>query len=278
LKQKLFNIYGFLSSFKYPKVLKEAIKAISGETIYSNREHLRLAGEWLLYMQNQDNGYSRKFSFIGGRDKSYTETTGYIIPSLIELGKYLKDERFINSALKAGKWLLEIQNSDGSFSEIDSGKPFAFDTGQCLIGLNYLYKYTNDEIYFKSAKKAAYWLKENQEEDGSWEKVAYNNQKHTYYSRVASAMYQFALLKDDKKIKQSVLKHIDWIISNREYKNRPQRKQALTLLIETLTKMCKDLGFIFSYALIKNNSLMKTYKELGYTEADSYNKEMIKKL
>jgi len=45
-----------------------------------------------------------------------------------------------------------------------------------------------------------------------------------------------------------------------------------------LTKMCKDLGFIFSYALIKNNSLMKTYKELGYTEADSYNKEMIKKL
>tara|TARA_R100000900_G_scaffold5893_2_gene6292 strand:+ start:217 stop:636 length:420 start_codon:yes stop_codon:yes gene_type:complete len=71
---------------------------------------------------------------------------------------------------------------------------------------------------------------------------------------------------------------VDWIISNREYKNRAKRKQALTLLIETLTKMCKDLGFIFSYALIKNNSLMKTYKELGYTEADSYNKEMIKKL
>tara|TARA_Y100001938_G_C7983554_1_gene375672 strand:- start:355 stop:774 length:420 start_codon:yes stop_codon:yes gene_type:complete len=71
---------------------------------------------------------------------------------------------------------------------------------------------------------------------------------------------------------------VDWIISDRHYKKKPQRKQAIFLLIETLTKMCRDLGFVFCYALIKNKNLMATYTKLGYNEADSYNKEMIKKL
>ncbi len=71
---------------------------------------------------------------------------------------------------------------------------------------------------------------------------------------------------------------VDWIISNKNYKVKPNRKMAIKLLIKTLTQMCRDLGFTFSYALIKNNSLMDTYKDLGYSEADQYNKEMIKKL
>ena len=71
---------------------------------------------------------------------------------------------------------------------------------------------------------------------------------------------------------------VDWIISNKKYNKKPQRKMAISLLIKTLTRMCKDLGFTFSYALIKNESLMNTYKDVGYSEADQYNKEMIKKL
>ncbi|MEO1958399.1 MAG: hypothetical protein ABGX23_02495, partial [Nautiliaceae bacterium] len=87
MKQTLYKIYGFLHSLKYPFVLKEAIYSIFDERVENNRFHMELAGEWLLYMQNSDGGYSRKFSFISGRDKSYIETTGYIIPSLINLGE-----------------------------------------------------------------------------------------------------------------------------------------------------------------------------------------------
>jgi hypothetical protein len=71
---------------------------------------------------------------------------------------------------------------------------------------------------------------------------------------------------------------VDWIISNREYKKKPQRKEALDLLITTLTNICKDTGNKYCYALIKNNSLIKTYKALGYNSADSYTQEMIKVL
>ena len=71
---------------------------------------------------------------------------------------------------------------------------------------------------------------------------------------------------------------VDWIISNREYKKKPQRKEALDLLITTLTNICKDTGNKYCYALIKNKSLIKTYETLGYNSADSYTQEMIKVL
>jgi hypothetical protein len=71
---------------------------------------------------------------------------------------------------------------------------------------------------------------------------------------------------------------VDWIISNKEYKKKPQRKEALDLLITTLTNICKDTGNKYCYALIKNKSLIKTYETLGYSSADNYTQEMIKVL
>lgn len=71
---------------------------------------------------------------------------------------------------------------------------------------------------------------------------------------------------------------VDWIISNFNYKNKENRKQALTLLVDTLTNISKDSGSKYCYALIKNKSLINTYKELGYTEGDLYTSEMIKVL
>jgi hypothetical protein len=69
---------------------------------------------------------------------------------------------------------------------------------------------------------------------------------------------------------------VDWIISNKEY--RGKRKEAITMLIETLTNLSKMSGSKYAYALIKNDSLIKTYEDLGYVKGDSYNSEMIKLL
>jgi hypothetical protein len=71
---------------------------------------------------------------------------------------------------------------------------------------------------------------------------------------------------------------VDWIISNKEYTKKPQRKDAIKLLVSTLTSICKQTGSKYSYALIKNNNLISTYEELGYIKGDSYTGEMIKVL
>ena len=210
MKQKLFKVYGFINSLKYPQELFAVVKSMYDQELYENDKHIQMAADWLLYMQNDDGGYSRKFSFINGRDKSYIETTGYIVPTLLQL----KEEKYKNSALRAGEWLLSVQNSDGSFSDIDHNQPFVFDTGQVLLGLNTLFAFTQDKRYYQALQKAANWLCAVQEEDGSWQNFAYNNQKHTYYSRVAAALYKAGELMRDKRIKEKALKNIEWVISN----------------------------------------------------------------
>lgn len=70
---------------------------------------------------------------------------------------------------------------------------------------------------------------------------------------------------------------VDWIISSKEYRE-DDRKEAISLLVETLTNICRNTGHKYSYALIKHPSLIDTYKELGYTKGDGYTGEMIKVL
>ena len=79
-------------------------------------------------------------------------------------------------------------------------------------------------------------------------------------------------------ITNSKVSWVDWIISNKEYTNKPQRRDAIKLLVSTLTEICRTTGSKYVYALIKNQSLIKTYNELGYIEGDSYTSEMIKAL
>lgn len=69
---------------------------------------------------------------------------------------------------------------------------------------------------------------------------------------------------------------VDWIVSNKEYREKPYRKEAITLLIDTLTNVGKNMGCKYVYALIKHGNLIKTYEELGYVKGDSYTSEMIK--
>lgn len=71
---------------------------------------------------------------------------------------------------------------------------------------------------------------------------------------------------------------VDWIISSESYRKKPQRRDAIKLLIETLTNICRNTGHKYSYALIKTQSLVNIYEDLGYEKGDSYSSEMIKVL
>jgi malonyl-CoA O-methyltransferase len=64
-------------------------------------------------------------------DKSrnpYPEVTGYYIPTLLNWGE-------LERAIQFSRWLVSIQNSDGSWSDVYRKWPYTFDTGQILKGL-----------------------------------------------------------------------------------------------------------------------------------------------
>ena len=71
---------------------------------------------------------------------------------------------------------------------------------------------------------------------------------------------------------------VDWIISSKTYNVKPTRKEAIKLLISALTELCKQVGYKYTYALIKHPSLIEIYEGCGYIKGDNYTTEMIKLL
>lgn len=69
---------------------------------------------------------------------------------------------------------------------------------------------------------------------------------------------------------------VDWIISNKNYRKKPERKEAISLLILTLTNLAKNLGNKYAYSLMDSKRLVEIYESLGYKKSASYTEELIK--
>lgn len=79
-------------------------------------------------------------------------------------------------------------------------------------------------------------------------------------------------------VTNSKIAWVEFIISNKNYTDREGRRLALRLLIQALTNIAISSGNKYIYTLIKNQSLMKVYEEIGYIKGDSSATEMIKVL
>ncbi len=60
-------------------------------------------------------------------DNAYPEVTGYYVPTLMDWGEHRLAVNFV-------KWLVSIQNVDGSWSDPSGKTPYTFDTGQVIRG------------------------------------------------------------------------------------------------------------------------------------------------
>jgi malonyl-CoA O-methyltransferase len=90
--------------------------------------------------------------------KAYPEVTGYYIPTLLVHGQVAR-------ATEYAKWLLSIQNADGSWSAPGNGQPYVFDTGQILKGMVAIIPHMPEAL--NAAVRGAEWLLKNQRPDGS---------------------------------------------------------------------------------------------------------------
>jgi hypothetical protein len=70
---------------------------------------------------------------------------------------------------------------------------------------------------------------------------------------------------------------LDWIISNPDYKES-DRKEALTLLINSLEQVAKQQGYDIIISIARNKSLINIHKNLGYTVDENPSYEISKKI
>ncbi len=181
---------------------------------------------WLLRAQENsasaDGGVARDFSLINGWASSYPETTGYIIPTLLEYAEWKNDELARNGARKMLDWCVSIQFDDGGFQggKIDSKPvvPVTFNTGQILLGLAAGVRVFG-EPYSASMHKAANWLRDSLDEDGCWRKhptpFAKPGEK-AYETHVSWGLFEAARLDPHQGWGEAGLRNVDWALTKQK--------------------------------------------------------------
>lgn len=189
-----------------------ATKSIS--CIRDNETHIQEAMQWLYRAQkaSTDGGVSEAYHLYHGWLPSYPETTGYIIETFFAYYDQTGDEVYKDAAIRMAKWLLDIQNDDGSITNSNYEKKFVFDTGQVIFGLVKAYEYSGSNEYIDGAINAGNWLVEQQEDNGSWVKHSINNIPHAYYSRVAWSLAKLHELIGVEKYIEACKNNIEWCI------------------------------------------------------------------
>lgn len=229
----LYSKYFSLSLFQKERglVFRDALNYLNSSFFkklnnYSEKEKLESVNDavnWLLYSQKmmKDAGIG-SYHIINKWSGSYPETTGYIIPTLIEYGQNANDNEILDKAVSAADWLLEIQKESGGWQggRIEEDKPeIVFNTGQIIRGMISVYNYNKNEKYLKAATKAAEWLCSIQSEDGSWKKNALMNRERVYDSYVDLPLLLVYFLTSEEKFLLAAKKNLYWIINKNQEAN-----------------------------------------------------------
>lgn len=166
---------------------------------------------------SRDGGCARDFSLINGWASSYPETTGYIVPTLLDHADLCDDPRARDRARRMLDWLASIQLPDGGFQggKIDSEPvvPVTFNTGQILLGL--ASGVAAFGAYREAMRRAADWLVATQDPDGCWRKhhspFAGPGDK-TYDTHVAWGLLEAARQDPGRGYDDAALANIHWAL------------------------------------------------------------------
>lgn len=153
--------------------------------------HLAAAEAWLLRAHDvsPDGGVSYGYSLRGGWRPSYRETSGYIIPTFFRLAHHRGRTDYRERGLRVARWLLSVQNADGSFSNPRFGQQgLVFDTGQDLFGLLAAFEQSQEECFLTAARRAGDWLVGVADGERRWTKNDYLGVPHVYNTRTAWAL------------------------------------------------------------------------------------------
>jgi len=184
---------------------------------------IRSCLDWLRRAQDfspsKDGGVSRDFSLLSGWATSYPETTGYIVPTMLECARRFHDDDLRLRARRMLDWFVSIQYPEGGFQggKIDSQPrvPVTFNTGQILLGLAAGTSEFGD-VYRGPMNKAAVWLRDTLDPDGCWRNFptpfAASGEK-AYETHVSWGLFEAARMQPGRGYAEAGLRQVDWALT-----------------------------------------------------------------
>jgi len=159
---------------------------------------------------------SKAYKVGSGWLPAYRETTGYIIPTLLDLAEHLNRPDLASTAERMGEWLSQVQEPNGGFIEHDlrqDTKPIVFNTGQILHGFNALILRRRRQDLVPAARRAGDFLVSSADETGSFVRNEHFDMAHAYNVRSAWALLTLGRLLDDKTYENVALANADWTVA-----------------------------------------------------------------
>ena len=178
--------------------------------------HLQAAEDWLksAHEKNGDDGVSYGYSVRGGWRASYRETSGYIATTFFDLARQRNDADYRERALRICRWLLSVQNADGSFSNPHYGQEgIVFDTGQVLFGLVRAAEETGEAGFLEGAQRAADWLVNIADQDLRWTRNEHLGTPHVYNTRTAWALLRLNQSQPNDEREGVARANLDWALA-----------------------------------------------------------------
>ncbi|TAL60874.1 MAG: hypothetical protein EPN85_06320 [Bacteroidetes bacterium] len=216
-KERVILVRDFFSYYLKKSFLKHSYSS------HQKQKALERSISWLLHSQenSMDKGFGT-YKIAEGWTGSYPETSGYIIPTLVSYAKSNAQNEMIKKAIDCADWLLSIQRPSGGWQSMyvkDNKPEVVFNTGQVIRGLVEIYSYTEEKKYLQSAIKACDWLCSIQEQDGSWKKFAFMNEKRVYDSYVDHPLLLVHKITGNETYRKTALRNLEWIINEKQLSN-----------------------------------------------------------
>ena len=166
-----------------------------------------------------DGGVARDFSLVRGWNASYPETTGYIVPTLLEVAAEDDRDDLRERARRMLRWLVSIQRSDGGFQGGTIGQvpvvSVTFNTGQILLGLAAGVRHFGD-AYREPMHRAARFLRDSLDPEGAWRRHPTpfaNPGDKAYETHAAWGLFEAARLAPECGYGEAGLRQVRWAIS-----------------------------------------------------------------
>jgi hypothetical protein len=223
----LKSLKRLIEQWQLPAAAKKEVKADRRglpETDPGAAAVVRANLEWLARAQDRsksaDGGVARDYSLVNGWATSYPETTGYIVPTVIEWARRSGDAAYLKRAERMLDWLAAIQFPEGG---IQGGKvdaqprvPVTFNTGQVLIGFAAGVAQFGDR-YRDPMNRAAAWLRDSLDPDGCWRRhptpFAKAGEK-SYETHVAWGLFEAERVEPGRGYGAAGLRQVAWALKN----------------------------------------------------------------
>jgi len=229
LKSMLRPARDMLAHIRLPRCAREEIArdARGLSSVDPGSDAVVRAGiSWLYLAQDNsataDGGVARHFGLESGWGKSYPETTGYIVPTLLDWHARTGDVTARERARRMLDWLVRIQFSEGGFQGGMIGAepvvPVTFNTGQILLGLAAGTRVFGED-YVEPMTRAARWLVDTQDPDGAWRRFptpfAAPGEK-SYETHVAWGLFEAARAASNDDFAAAGMRNIAWALTKQQ--------------------------------------------------------------